>query len=73
MKWLLTTARGVDAAALAAHLEALGCNVESVGTPIPMDGDDQVFEVEASADLPARAAGDAVVRKVSPSSTMRLL
>ena len=71
MEWLITTKARVDLQQLESKLLDWGC--EPVASPpVPLDGDEQVLEVTGPRDLPAKARGETLILKLSPSSPMTL-
>lgn len=72
MKWLVTTKTSLNVAQLAEKLAVWGCELDENNPPIPLDGDEQVFQISGPRDLPQKVQGDATVLKVSPSSELTL-
>lgn len=68
VKWLLTVLSDVDTSTASARLAEHGATVEH--DPIPLDANEQVFEVDGPADLPARlsAGENAWVKRVNTNS-----
>jgi hypothetical protein len=63
---LVTTSTG-DLDQLRKDVEACG-GVVDAAQPIPLEGNEQVVEVEGPNDLPEKLAKNPAVRKVSPDS-----
>ncbi|HEX2061264.1 MAG TPA: hypothetical protein VHK90_11025 [Thermoanaerobaculia bacterium] len=71
MRWLVTLKGGTDPERAVERLRALGAIPTNVG-PIPMDGGETVFEIEASGDVADQLAQEQDVSAVHPSSDYTL-
>jgi hypothetical protein len=66
-RWLITTSKDSDLAALCHAIEQHGGTVGEEA-PIPLDLGEQVVEAEGPDDLPERLREHPAVRKISPDS-----
>ena len=69
MKWLLTTAAGVDLDSLRREVEAAGAKLEE-RDPVPLDRSEQVVYAEGPDDLHERLSKSDLAVRVHRSSPM---